>query len=96
MDYGLTDAYPIWKLESDDPEINLQGEFAMRYMLSAMMRKTFYLGHCGCPMSKKFRTPIISFKPVMECVFCGKEVELQPVPRWQEGKWILESICDNE
>jgi hypothetical protein len=81
--------HPIWKLESDDAEEVLAGEFCLRYMLSVITDRTLYLGQCDCPMARQLAMPVIGFEAEMPCVFCGKPVDLAPVPRVRDGRWVL-------
>ena len=90
MDHTTTTNFPIWKLESTDPEEANQGEFCLRYMLSVISNQTLYLGRCDCDAARALNTPIVSFKPEVACFFCGENVELQPVPRIAEGRWVYE------
>jgi hypothetical protein len=82
--------HPIWKLESDDAEEVLVGEFCLRYMLSVITDRTLYLGQCSCSMAQQFAMPIIGFEAEMPCVFCGQPVALKPVPRVQSGRWVVD------
>jgi hypothetical protein len=82
--------YPIWKLESNDPEEAGQGEFCLRYMISVVTKQSLYLGQCSCNIARQLSTPIIAFRTPVNCVFCGQPVDLQPVPRVENGRWIFE------
>lgn len=86
--------HPIWKLESDDAEVANQGEFCLRYMLAVLSDRTLYLGQCACEMAHRLRTPIIAFRSRVDCVFCGKPVDLAPVPRVRDGHWVLTTVTD--
>jgi hypothetical protein len=81
--------YAIWKVESNDPVEANQGEFLLRYMLATLSDQTLYLGRCTCAAARTFNTPIISFSSTVDCVYCQQPVDLYPVPRIHEGRWLF-------
>ena len=80
----------IWKLNSPIPEQMHEGQVTFMYMLSCVMRRTLYLGKCRCKRARHWNTPIISFDSDVPCAYCGEDVKLDPLPRPEDGKWIID------